>query len=101
MSGIVVLFADNGGLNNEIPVKYIIGAVPQLINGEDVPDGSAVAKIKFREHGTAFGQRVQGGVFVVSFDGSTIENYIPVHAVTNVLYETKKADEVQTPPLEE
>ena len=101
MSGIIVLFSDNGGLDNEVPVKYIIGQVPQLINGENVPEGMPVKKILFREHGTAFGQRVQGGVFVISFNGSTIESYIPVHAATNALYETKKADEVQTPPLEE
>ena len=100
MSGIIALYTDSKGLE-DVPSKFMVGRVPQDLNGNDIEDGPVVRGILFREQGSAFGKRVPGGVFVVLYEESTIESYIPTHAAINVIYETKAADEVKTPELED
>lgn len=100
MPGIIALFTDDGGMV-DLPTRYVVGAVPGTVGGEEVEDGALIKRIELREQGSAFGKRLPGGVFVINYHESTIETYIPVHSVINIVYETKAANEVKTPELED
>lgn len=84
----------------DIPVKFTVGQEAQMAHGET--DGPVVKSIEFRETGAIAGKRTNEPVFVIHFEDTTIQRFVPARCVVDIAYESSKPQEgVKTPELEE
>lgn len=97
MSGIIEIWRREGAA--AMPVRFTVSNPPFLLDGETT-DGPIVRKIEFRETGAMAGKRLNQPVFVIDFEESNVQRFIPAQEVIDIAYETKKADEPKTPALE-
>lgn len=98
MSGIIEIWrAKEDGLN--IPVKFTVGQQPST--EDDEAAGPVIKTIEFRETGAIAGKRTNEPVFVVHFEESTVQRFIPARCVVDIAYESAKSQELKTPELEE
>jgi len=98
MSGIIEVWRKNRAAG--LPVRYVVGNPPMLANSE-TPDSPVVKHIDYRETGSMAGKRLSAPVFCITFEESHVQRFIPEAEVVDVAYETKRADVITTPPLEE
>jgi len=82
-----------------LPVRYTVGNNPVLASGDSVDD-VIVSAIDYRETGALAGKRLNAPVFVIDFEDSFIQRFIPVGEIIDIAYETKEAEKVKTPALE-
>lgn len=83
-----------------IPVKFTIGQQP-MANSGTFEDGPFVKNIELRETGSLAGKRINEAVFVIHFEESTVQRFIPARCVVDIAYESAKPKELKTPELEE
>jgi hypothetical protein len=98
MSGIIELWRRESG--DGLPTRFTVGNPPMLPSGTAMPDAPIIRSIDFRETGAAFGKRMSGPVFCVSFEDSFVQRFVPEAEVIDVAWETKMADATKTPALE-
>lgn len=98
MAGIIEIWRREGATG--MPVRFTVGNPPFLADGEVMADGPIVRRIDFRETGAMAGKRLDQPVFVIDFEESHIQRFIPSEEVIDIAYETKKADELKAPALE-
>ncbi len=98
MSGIVEIWRRSDAA--AMPVRFTVGDRPQLADGETI-EGPVVSKITFRESGSFAGVRLNKGAFVIEFEDSFVQRFIPEKEVIDMAYETKQANVAKTPALPE
>jgi len=98
MAGIIEIWRRE--TNALLPVRFTVGEVPCMSDGEPMADGPEVGNIDFRETGAFAGKRMEEQVFCISFVDSFVQRFIPANEVIDIAYETKKADAPKTPGLE-
>ena len=99
MSGIIEIWRRESGQG--LPTRFTVGNPPVLPDGSVVPDAPVIKSIVFRESGSFAGLRLTGPVFCITFEESFVQRFIPEGEVIDAAYETKKADVLATPKLEE
>lgn len=82
----------------DIPWKFTVGAAPELDNGEAA--GPIVKSIELRETGSVAGKRLDEPTFVINFEDSTTQRFVPARCVVDIAYESAKPEPVKTPELE-
>jgi len=99
MSGIIEIWRKAGAAM--MPVRFTVGNPPVLADGQVIANGPVINKIDYRETGAIAGKRLNQPVFVIEFEQSFVQRFIPAEEVIDVAYETKKADAITVPALEE
>lgn len=97
MSGIIEIWRESG-LN--VPLRFTVGEQPAVDN-DVVDNGSPVKSIEFRETGAFAGKRMAEPVFVIHFEESTVQRFIPARCVVDIAYESAKPEELKAPELED
>lgn len=99
MPGIIEIWRESFGLN--VPSKFTVGE-PPAVDDDATNPGPPVKSIEFRETGALAGKRLEEPVFVVHFEETTVQRFIPARCVVDIAYESAKPqEEVKTPELEE
>ena len=99
MSGIIELWRKERHPGQ--PVRFVVGNQPTLSDGDPVEDSPEIKNIVYRELQTLGKNRFQEPLFCITFDDSPVQRLIPASEMTEVAYETKEAEEIKTPPLED